>query len=90
MFLIRKILQLKHRYSNLLGKYEELRQSKGLEEKQKYSDLLRECEQLRSSLALVNGVQTELTKLQPKMERVKTSLEKVEAMKYYCGDKVHI
>ena len=94
-FLKRKIVKEKQKYSNLLGIHEELKQSKGLgdkilKEKQKYSDLLGRYEQLQSSLALGIGVQTELTRLQTAMESVNIILEKVEAIKNYWGDKVHI
>ena len=94
-FLKRKIVKEKQKYSNLLGIHEELKQSKGLgekilKEKQKYSDLLGKYEQLQSSLVLGSGVQTELTRLQTTMESVNISLEKVEAIKNYWGDKVHI
>ena len=94
-FLKRKIVKEKQKYSNLLGIHEELKQSKGLgekifKEKQKYSDLQGKYEQLQSSLALGSGVQTELTRLQTTMESVNIILEKVEAIKNYWGDKVHI
>ena len=65
-------------------------QDKIVKEKQKYSDLLGKYEELLSSLSLGNEVQTELTKLQLTMENVNTSLEKVEVIKKYWGDKVAI
>ena len=85
-----------------MGKYEELQsplslgsevhteslQEKIVKEKQKYSDLLGKYEELQSSLSLGSEVQTELTKLQLTMENVNTSLEKVEVIKKYWGDKI--
>ena len=67
---------------------EALLQEKILKEKQKYSDLLGKYEELQSSLSLGSEVQTELTKLQLTMEKVSISLEKVEIIKKYWGDKV--
>ena len=64
-------------------------QDKIVKEKQKYSDLLGKYEELLSSLSLGNEVQTELTKLQLTMENVNISLEKVEVIKKYWGDKVY-
>ena len=64
-------------------------QDKIVKEKQKYSDLLGKYEELLSSLSLGNEVQTELTKLQLTMENVSVSLEKVEVIKKYWGDKVY-
>ena len=90
-----KIVKEKQKYSDLLGKYEELLESKPSEaslkikEKQKYSDLLGKYEELQSSLSLNSEVQTELTKLQLTMENVTVSLEKVEVIKEYWGDKVY-
>ena len=94
-FLKRKIVKEHQKYSNLLRIHEGLKQSKGLvekiiKEKQKYFDLLGSYKQLQSSLALGSGVQTELTRLQTTMESVNISLEKVEAIKNYWGDKVRI
>ena len=91
--LMKKIVQEKQRYSDLLGKYEEIKQSEGLEkstlkEKQKFSDLLAKYEELQSSVSLGSDVQMELTKLQTKMENVNISLEKVETIRNYWGDKV--
>ena len=63
-------------------------QEKIMKEKQKYSDLLGKYEELQSSLSLGSEVQTELTKLQQTMEKVCISLEKVELIKKYWGDKV--
>ena len=63
-------------------------QEKIVKEKQKYSDLLGKYEKLQSSLSLGSEVQTELTKLQLTMDKVCISLEKVELMKKYWGDKV--
>ena len=97
-----KIVKEKQKYSDLLGKYEELQsplsvgseahteslQEKIVKEKQKYSDLLGKYEELLSSFSLGSEVQTELTKLQLTMENVNTSLEKVEVIKKYWGDKV--
>ena len=67
---------------------EALLQEKILKEKQKYSDLLGKYEELQSSLSLGSEVQTELTKLQLTMEKVSISLEKVEIIKKYWGNKV--
>ena len=64
-------------------------QEKIVKEKQKYSDLLGKHEELLSSLSLGTEVQTELTKLQVTMENVNISLEKVEVIKKYWGDKVY-
>ena len=64
-------------------------QDKIVKEKQKYSDLLGKYEELLSSLSLGNEVQTELTNLQLTMENVSVSLEKVEVIKKYWGDKVY-
>ena len=93
-----KIVKEKQKYSDLLGKYKELQESKPseaslqekiLKEKQKYSDLLGKYEELQSSLSLGNEVQTELTKFEVTMENVTVSLEKVEVIKKYWGDKVY-
>ena len=93
-----KIVKEKQKYSDLLGKYEELQESKPsgaslqekiVKEKQKYSDLLGEYEELLSSLSLDSEVQTELTKLELTMHSVTVSLEKVEVIKKYWGDKVY-
>ena len=88
-----KIVKEKQKYSDLLGKYEKLQESKALEaslhEKQKYSDLLGKYEELLSSSSLGSEVQTELTKLQLTMENVTISLKKVEVIKKYWGDKVY-
>ena len=93
-----KIVKEKQKYSDLLGKYEELQESKALEaslqekivkEKQKYSDLLGNYEELLSSISLGSEVQTELTKLQLTIENVTISLEKVEVIKKYWDDKVY-
>ena len=65
-------------------------QNKIVKEKLKYSDLLRKFEELQSSLSLGSEVQTELTKLQVTIEKVCISLEKVEVIKKYWGDKVHL
>ena len=65
-------------------------QEKIVKEKQKYSDLLGKYEELQSSLSLGSEVQTELTKLQLTMEKVSISLEKVELIKKYWGDKVRM
>ena len=65
-------------------------QEKIVKEKQKYSDLLRMYEELQSSLPLDSEVQTELTKLEVTMENVTVSLEKVEVIKKYWGDKVYM
>ena len=64
-------------------------QEKIVKEKQNYSDLLGKYEELMSSISLGSEVQTELTKLQLRMENVTTSLEKVEVIKKYWGDKVY-
>ena len=64
-------------------------QEKIVKEKQKYSDLLGKYEELQSSLSLGSEVQTELTKLEVTMEKVTVSLEKVEVIKKYWGDKVY-
>ena len=91
-----KMVKEKQKYSDLLGKYEELQvskpsgrslQEKILKEKQKYSDLLGKYEELQSSLSLDSEVQTELMELQLTMEKVFISLEKVEVMKCW-GSKV--
>ena len=88
----------KQKYSDLLGKYEELQASKPsdtslqdkiVKEKQKYSDLRGKYEELLSSLSLGSEVKTELTKLQLTMENVTVNLEKVEVIKKYWGDKVY-
>lgn len=89
---MKKIVQEKQRYSDLLGKYEEIKQSEGLEKstlkEKQFSDLLAKYEELQSSVSLGSDVQMELTKLQTKMENVNISLEKVEAIRNYWGDKV--
>ena len=59
-----------------------------MKEKQKYSDLLGKYEELQGSLSLGSEVQTELTKLQLTMGKVSISLEKVEIIKKYWGNKV--
>ena len=64
-------------------------QDKIVKEKQKYSDLLGKYEELQSSLSLSSEVQTELAKLEVTMENVTVSLEKVEVIKKYWGDKVY-
>ena len=93
-----KIVKEKQKYSDLLEKYKELQEGKALEaslqekivkEKQNYSDLLWKCEEVLSSISLGSEVQTELTKLQLIMENVTISLEKVEVIKKYWGDKVY-
>ena len=93
-----KILKEKQKYSDLLWKYEELQaskpsvaslQEKVVKEKQKYSDLWGKYEEIQSSLSLGSEVQTELIKLQLTMENVTVSLEKVEVIKKYWGDKVY-
>ena len=66
-----------------------LLQEKIVKEKQKYSDLLGKYDELQSSLSLGSEVQTELTKLEVTMENVTVSLEKVEVIKKYWGDKVY-
>ena len=81
-----KMLQDQSKESKAL---EALLQDKIVKEKQKYSDLLGKYEELLSSLSLGNEVQTELTKLQLTMENVNISLEKVEVIKKYWGDKVY-
>ena len=63
-------------------------QEKIVKEKQKYSDLLGKYEELQSALSLGSEVQTELTKLQLTIEKNCISLEKVELIKKYWGDKV--
>ena len=93
-----KIVKEKQKYSDLLGKYEELQASKPSEaslqdkivkEKQKYSDLCGKYEELLSSLSLGSEVETELTKLELTMENVTVSLEKVEVIKKYWSHKVY-
>ena len=93
-----KIVKEKQKYSDLLGKYEELQESKPsvaslqekvVKEKQKYSDLWGKYEEILSSLSLGSEVQTELTKLEVTMENVTVSLEKVEVIKKYWSDKVY-
>ena len=64
-------------------------QEKIVKEKQKYSDLWGKYEELQSSLSLGSEVQTELTKLELTMKNVTISLEKVEVIKKYWGDKVY-
>ena len=72
-FLEEKIIKEKQKYSNLMGKYEELQSSTSLDSevgflKQKivkeknYSDLLRKYEDLQNSLSFGNEVQIELNK----------------------------
>lgn len=55
--LMKKILKEKQKYSALLGKYEELQESKTLEfrEKQKYDELKGKCEELQKSLLPSNN-----------------------------------
>ena len=93
-----KIVKEKQKYSDLLGKYEEVQvskpsvtslQEKIMKEKQKYFDLLGKYEELLSSLSLDSEVQTELTQLEVTMENVRVSLEKVEVIKKYWGDKAY-
>ena len=87
----------KQKYSDLLGKYEELQESKPsgaslqekiVKEKQRYSDLLGKYEELQSSLSLGSEVQTELIQLQLTMEKVCISLEQVKVIKTYWSSKV--
>ena len=69
---------------------EALLQEKIVKEKQKYSDLFGKHEELQSSLSLGSEVQSELTNLQMTMEKVSISLEKIEMIKKYWGDKVYL
>ena len=99
-----KVTKEKQKYSDLLGKYEDLQnslslgseihygslQEKIIKEKQKYSDLQGKYEELVKSISFESGIQTELSKLQVTMETVTISLEKVEVIKNYWSDKVHI
>ena len=96
-FLKEKIVIEKQKYSDLMGKYEELQSSISLDsevgllkqkivkEKTNYSDLLRKYEDLQNSLTFGSEVQIELKNLQLTVEKVTISLEKTQLIK---GDKV--
>ena len=91
-YFIPTVLQLQSQDNRLTTERKALEeaslQEKIVKEKQKYSDLLGKYEELQSSLSLGSEVQTELTKLQQTIEKVCISLEKVELIKKYWGDKV--
>ena len=98
-FLEEKIVKEKQKYSDLMGKYEELQSSTSLDsevgllkqkivkEKTNYSDLLRKYEDLQNSLSFGSEVQIELKNLQITMEKVTINLEKIQLLK---SDKVHM
>ena len=97
-----KVAKEKQKYSDLLGKYQDLQnslllgseihtgslQEEIVKERQKYSDLQGKYEELIKSVSLDSVIQTELSKLQVTMEAVTISLGKVEVIKNYWSDKV--